>query len=121
MSNTYWNNRGKYQSVLEKLQALIPDQGSVRNPVKNKALERFRRASNSYYRMYNDGDFKAATAKMFGITAPFYSLMTTKEVATRYPTKRFTTKVIKQSTYDSVEVGMDAIIQAALAEQQIIC
>ena len=46
MSDTYWNNKGKYQNLSDKLEKLIPAQGSVLNPEKNPALEKFRKASN---------------------------------------------------------------------------
>lgn len=52
---TYWNNNGKYNAVADLLRNRIPDIGSVENPRKNPALEKFRKASNAYYDLYNNG------------------------------------------------------------------
>lgn len=53
--NTYWNHRGKYPELLEKLNKLIPDEGEVKNQDDNPALEDFRAAQNCYYDLYNNG------------------------------------------------------------------
>lgn len=97
--NTYWGNKGTHQAIIEKLQALIPNEGPVKNPYKNKALEKFRKASNAYYRLYNDGDFNSGKGRMFGI-----------EYISRFST---------QGLYDEVEKGLDRIIEAAAKEQGI--
>ena len=53
---TYWNNEGAYQTIAEELQALLPSSGEVaEGKTTNKALERFRRAQNCYYDLYNNG------------------------------------------------------------------
>lgn len=51
----YWERTGKYQKESDKLQKLIPFQGEVNNPTENPALEKFRKASNCYYDLYNNG------------------------------------------------------------------
>ena len=51
--NTYWNGNGKYQQFVEALNQLVPDEGAVEQPRKNKKLERFRIASNAYYDIFN--------------------------------------------------------------------
>ncbi len=53
--NTYWNNKGKYQSLNDKLSKLIPHMGSVNNPEQNPALENLRIAGNCYYDLFNNG------------------------------------------------------------------
>jgi hypothetical protein len=54
--STYWNNEGAYQAIAEELQALLPSSGEVlEGKTTNKALERFRRAQNCYYDLYNNG------------------------------------------------------------------
>jgi hypothetical protein len=65
---TYWNNKGKYQALANKLDKLIPSEGSVSNPTKNKALEKYRRACNAYYDLFNNGLCNRATEfrKVFG-------------------------------------------------------
>jgi len=52
----YWNNEGTYQSIADELQALIPAIGEVPDgKTTNKCLERFRKAMNCYYDLYNNG------------------------------------------------------------------
>lgn len=55
MENTYWNHTGTHSELNAKLEKLIPMSGSVANPYKNKALEKFRKASNAYYDVFNNG------------------------------------------------------------------
>jgi len=55
MSGTFWGNDSDLTPLSEKLEALIPAEGSVPNPKKNKQLERFRKASNCYYDLFNNG------------------------------------------------------------------
>lgn len=69
--NTYWNGKGKHQVLADALHELVPLEGSVVQPHKNKALERFRKASNAYYDLYNNGLMNRAQsfAKLFGIAS----------------------------------------------------
>ena len=56
MSNRYWDDRGRYNDESKALQALIPFSGTVAYPrTKNQHLERFRKAVNAYYDLYNNG------------------------------------------------------------------
>ena len=55
MNNTYWDGNGKYQHLYKQLLRLMPDEGKVSFPKKNKALERLRKASNCYYDLFNNG------------------------------------------------------------------
>ena len=113
----YWSNNGRYQKAVDALQALIPAEGTVPQPYKNKALERFRKACNRYYRLYNDGDFGVGPAKMFGIEYP--SQYRTYKTFT-YPNGRMGSyKSWGQGLYDAVEPAMDEIIVAAAIEQGI--
>lgn len=99
---TYWNWDGVLQHFVDHLQQLIPDSGPVAKAyTKNKALERFRKASNLYYRLYNDGDVTIGTRKMFGLQH-FY-----KDRNGRY----------SKELYDAVEDAMTGIIKQAMAEQ----
>lgn len=54
MKTTYWNGSGRYQALADALQKLVPEQGPVQG-AKNKKLERFRKASNAYYDIFNNG------------------------------------------------------------------
>jgi hypothetical protein len=65
---TYWNHKGKYQKLADRLHELIPPIGSVSNPLKNKELERFRLAGNAYYDLFNNGLINRASEfrKVFG-------------------------------------------------------
>lgn len=55
LKNTYWNNNGTFQNAAEELNQLIPAEGSVLNPRTNRKLEKFRKASNCYHDLYNNG------------------------------------------------------------------
>lgn len=108
IENTYWAHNGLYKETLAKLEELIPVEGPVAKPAKNKELERFRKASNCYHDLYNNGLCNRASAfsKIFGIKSSHYR--------TPYRTTRFT-----PSLYDQVEKAMNGIIEIAAAEQGI--
>lgn len=55
MDNTYWNNNGTYETACRVLEAYIPDEGSAVAARKNPKLEVFRKASNCYYDLFNNG------------------------------------------------------------------
>lgn len=115
--NTYWAGKGKHQAAVEKLQALIPATGTVAQPYKNKALERFRKAQNAYYRLYNDGDFNSGKGRMFGVE--HISRFSTRKFYTGYNGRMQSYHDWAQGLYDEVEVGINKIIEAACAEQGI--
>ena len=48
---SYWNKNGKYQKQADILDRLIPDEGLAQDT----RGELFRRASNLYYELYNNG------------------------------------------------------------------
>lgn len=52
---TFWSNKHPLSGVASKLNDLVPFEGPVTNPGKNRALEKFRRASNAYYDIFNNG------------------------------------------------------------------
>ena len=52
MKNTYWNNNGKHQQEIEKLNLLMPDFEYTGN----QYIDLFITMSHVYYRVYNDGD-----------------------------------------------------------------
>lgn len=51
----YWDGIGRYQGYVNRLMLLVPPSGSVQNADKNPNLERFRKAVNIYYDVYNNG------------------------------------------------------------------
>lgn len=61
---SFWNHE-KQDETYHELSKLIPAQGAVKNPVKNRALEDWRKLQNAYYRFYNDGDRYGRLGKMF--------------------------------------------------------
>lgn len=107
--NTYWSENGKHQDLLDPLYDLIPAEGEVDKPHANPALERFRKASNAYYDLYNNGLGNRARSfsKIFGICLADY----------RDPYDRFE---YADSMFDLTEKRMDDIIILAAAEQNII-
>ena len=71
---TYWNCEGKFEVLNKKLEELIPTSGSVEQPRKNRKLEKFRKASNSYYDYYNNGlcNSRSEFRNVFGFSAPYH-------------------------------------------------
>ena len=56
MKNTIeWGQTVTTKSIVEKLDKLLPVEGMVTNPVKNKHLEKFRKAQNVVYDIFNNG------------------------------------------------------------------
>lgn len=104
MKNTYWNSNGRYQELADQLQALIPVQGAVRDAKRNPALEKYRRAVNCYYDLYNNGlcNRVAEFRKVFGIASSNF---------------KFGFGEYSSTMYDLVEAATDAIILAAAEEQ----
>jgi hypothetical protein len=107
MNNTYWNHNGKYEEFAQELRKLVPISGEVPNKRKNPALERFRKASNCYYDLYNNGLCNRANEfrRVFGIRSSDY----------RHGNFRYT-----RFLYEETEVVMDQIIINAAAEQGLI-
>jgi hypothetical protein len=105
MQNTYWNNNGTYQSTADKLQELIPVEGDIKG-ASNKALEKFRKAVNCYYDLYNNGLCNRARsfAAVYGISASIYGSYG---------------RGYSPALYRKVEERLNEIIEAAAAEQGI--
>jgi hypothetical protein len=105
--NTYWNYKGTHQILVDQLQELIPTEGPVKNSTtKNKNLDRFRRATNCYYDLYNNGLCNRATqfAKVFGVSSSQHK-----------DTQGWFTPRLYQLT----ETAMDRIILEAAKEQNL--
>ena len=112
MENTYWNNAGTYSELNAKLEKLIPMSGSVEKPSKNKALERYRKAFNAYYDIFNNGGCNRGRA----IGSYFEGVMFYID---HYRRTNFG-NVNWQRIYAITEPKMDAIILAAAQEQKIL-
>lgn len=105
MDGTYWDGEGKHQDLADKLKKLIPISGSVDSPHTNRALEKFRKASNCYYDLFNNGlcNRAAEFRRVFGFGGT--------SIAERY--SNTDPKMIQ------LEMMMDSIILAAAEEQNI--
>ena len=55
ISKSYWEGKGKFQKVYDKLAELIPLSGEIGGGRKNERLEELRKAQNQYYDLYNNG------------------------------------------------------------------
>ena len=105
MSDTYWDDKGRYNDEINALQAIIPRSGSVAYPrSKNKHLERFRKAMNAYYDLYNNGLWNRA--REFANLFKFYGL---REVM-RYGE-------LSDGTRRAIDITMDEYVLLAYKEQ----
>ena len=106
-NSTYWAGKGKHQEAAMQLSALLPSEGSVVLPKKNKALELYRRASNCYYDLYNNGlcNRTCEFRRVFGISSSKYKIGRGK---------------FSPELYTLVEAKMDSIIEAASAERAVL-
>jgi hypothetical protein len=109
MEQRYWVSNGKHEALAATLREMIPASGSVLRPRKNKALEKFRKACNCYYDLYNNGLINRARefAGVFGIASSQY------KYTIRYPT-------FDSRLYTRVEAKMDEIVLDAALEQGLI-
>lgn len=110
---TYWDNKGKYQKLSRKLDKLIPFMGPVDKPYKNKALERYRKASNAYYDFYNNALANRAKSfvRFFSVSLQPYRVHGKINPRLMYSDKKLIAKVEKK---------MDQIILDAAKEQGLI-
>lgn len=108
-SPSFWNNNSDMQELADKLQALVPCEGAVAFPRKNRALEKFRVAVNCYYDLYNNGlcNRAAQFRRVFGFSAVNYRLR-----GQRYE--------FSDRLYTATEEAMREIVSAAAIEQQIV-
>jgi hypothetical protein len=106
LKHTYWSHNGTFQTAGDLLNKLIPEEGSVLQPRKNRALEKFRKASNAYYDLYNNGLCNRAQEfrTVFGISSSHYK--------TRWLRMSFMSDI-----YVDTERVMDDIVMAAAEEQ----
>ena len=106
--NTYWGNTGTHQALADALQKLVPASGGLDKPrSKNKELERFRRAANAYYDIFNNGGMNRAPLirSIFGISVSSY--------------RRWDRQIDWNRIHVVIEPILDGIILAAAKEQGI--
>jgi hypothetical protein len=107
---TYWNNEGAYQAIADQLEALIPSQGEVADAKgANKHLDRFRRAMNCYYDLYNNG--LCNRAREFSILYRIPGVP--REIKQNYGSNF----LVSSATEDAIDAKMDQFILLAQAEQ----
>jgi len=107
---TYWNEQGAYQTIAEALQGLIPAIGEVpEGKTTNKALERFRRAQNCYYDLYNNGLGNRARE--------FSTLYRIAGVPREIKERRNLGAMLSLYTEIAIDNKMDRFIMEAYAEQ----
>jgi len=109
INQTYWASKGKHQLFADFLENFVPASGEVQDKRKNKALEKFRKASNCYYDLYNNGlrNFSRQATSVFGIR-------TSRFKNHDYP--RAGKSAFYEKYYELVEKKMDEIILAAIDE-----
>lgn len=57
---TYWNHKGTFQDLANKLEKMVPVMGEC----EDKRVERFRKAVNAYYDIFNNGGCNNASTKV---------------------------------------------------------
>lgn len=106
----YWNEEGFHQTIAEALQGLIPAIGEVlEGKTTNKALERFRRAQNCYYDLYNNGLINRARE--------FSTLYRIAGVPREIKERRNLGTMLSLYTEIAIDNKMDRFIMEAYAEQ----
>ena len=110
---TYWNHDGLHEDKLEKLHSLIPAMGEVPNgKTTNKNLERFRKAQNCYYDLYNNGLCNRARE----FSTVFRIPGVPREIKQNYGSNF----LVSSATEDAVDAKMDQIVLLAYEEQLLL-
>jgi hypothetical protein len=110
--STYWENKGLYQAEADALQTLIPAIGEVPdNKVTNKYLEKFRKAVNCYYDLYNNG--LCNRAREF---KTLFCIPVLREIKQNNDSNFLVSSV----TEDAIDAKMDQIILLAYKEQLLL-
>lgn len=116
MEKNYWNQSGTHQSLVQSLNQLVPSSGGVEKPWKNKSLERFRKASNAYYDIFNNGGWNRgkSISRFFGTDVTF------RLRRSRQNRRYFDMDNGWERIHASTEPKMDAIILEAAKEQGLL-
>ena len=111
--STYWESKGLYQAEADALQKLLPPFGEVPdNKMANKYLERFRKAVNCYYDLYNNGLCNRARE----FSTVFRIPGVPREIKQNY---RYNTLVFP-ATEVAIDAKMDQIVLLAYEEQLLL-
>lgn len=111
-ANSYWDHTGKFQTLADKLNELVPVSGAVSNPRgANRRLEKFRVASNAYYDIFNNGGMNRAglIRRIFNLGSREYCKHT-----------RYGSHFRWERALAKTEPTMDRIILAAAVEQGLL-
>ena len=109
---TYWESKGRYQAKADALRERVPVFGSATNAkTSNKHLEKFRKASNCYYDLYNNG--------LCNLAREFSTVFRIPGVPREIKQNYGRYDMISKATADAIEAKMDKIILAAAKEQGI--
>lgn len=109
----YWSEQGRHQALVTPLQALIPAVGEVPQGKKqNKHLERFRKAMNCYYDLYNNGLCNRARE--------FSRLYKLAGVPREIKARRYQASMLSFYTEICVDTAMDDFIRLAYQEQMAL-
>ena len=109
----YWRNEGTYQDIAEALQGLIPAIGEVpEGETTNKHLERFRKAQNCYYDLYNNGLINRARE--------FSTVFRIVGVSRMIRERRYLGDMLNTYTEMAIDNKMDDIILNAYGEQMAL-
>lgn len=108
-SPSYWQGTGRYRAAADALNKLVPPSGPCNDDKsRNKHLDRFRRASNCYYDLFNNGLCNRA--------AEFRALFKVGALP-RDHNRRVCFEQIEKD--GKVEAAMDAFVLHAAAEQGV--
>lgn len=109
--NNYWNGTGLFQSLADKVREFVPAMGNVEKG--NPKLERFRKAMNAYYDIYNNGGCNRASSirHYFKVSMSHFRSSMGREIG-------YITHFDK--IYQYTDPVMDGIILDAALEQGLI-
>lgn len=107
---SYWNHTGKYPVADKALHALIPHSGECPDAKgANRALDRYRRAGNCYYDLFNNG--------LCNRGAEFRALFKVGALPRKPYSTRLDFAAIEEQ--GKVEARMNQLIEQAAEEQGI--
>ena len=74
--NAHWTTNGLFSHFRSDVTKLIPSSGSVDQPRKNRMLERFRKAENVTYDLYNNRlyNYASLASSVFNLTTSYYKI-----------------------------------------------
>jgi hypothetical protein len=110
---SFWNNNTDLQTQVQQLQDLVPCEGEVVDKRKNRKLEKFRKASNVYYDLFNNGLGNRASE-----LRPIFGLRVVDYYVNRWSNGR-RYKEIENRLYVDIEPLMRQIVIDACVEQNI--